>query len=95
MTVTQLAASRTVTACDNLVAAARSTAPDKLDWSPMANARPVMDQLSTAPTNRDSEIILRPQLTAVAVLLSDTWRVSCRKISVSSGRSGLSGSIPG
>jgi len=45
ITVTQLAASRTREACADLIAAARSTDPEKLEWSPMANARPIMDQL--------------------------------------------------
>lgn len=45
ITVTQLAASRTIMACESLIAAAASTATDRLNWVPMANAREVMDQL--------------------------------------------------
>ncbi len=46
MTVMQLAASRTQRAVNDLVAAARSTQPDKLEWIPMGEARTILDQLT-------------------------------------------------
>src|SRR5438067_12327034 len=46
MTVPQLAASRTRRSVNDLIAAARSTQPDKVEWVPMGDARPILDQLT-------------------------------------------------
>src|SRR5882724_10442259 len=46
MTVPQIAASRTQRAVRDLIAAARSTQPDKVTWVPLGEARTVLDQLT-------------------------------------------------
>lgn len=46
MTVPQIAASRTRRAVQDLIAAARSTEPDKVSWVPLGEARPILDQLT-------------------------------------------------
>ena len=46
VTVTQLAASRTRMAVNDLLAAARSTQPDKITWVPMGEGRTVLNQLT-------------------------------------------------
>lgn len=46
MTVPQIAASRTRRVVNDLIAAARSTQPDKVTWVPLGEARTVLDQLT-------------------------------------------------
>jgi uncharacterized damage-inducible protein DinB len=46
MTIPQIAASRSERAVRDLIAAARSTQPDKVEWVPLGEARPVLDQLT-------------------------------------------------